>query len=954
MRNSKTKISNPREVRTQNIRQVITCRFPFSLLGSIPSRGAWVSAFLFLLSTGGHTFAAGLAPIDLRCEYAVNPLGVDIAQPRLFWKLTSDTRGDKQTAYEIMAASSPELLARDQGDLWHSGRVPSEDSLHIPYIGKPLQSSQRIFWKVRVWNTNDAASNWSAPASWTMGVLRESDWHGAKWIGETVTNAATTLLRREFRVKPGLRRALVHVSGLGQYEFTVNGAKAGDDVISPGWTTYTKTCLYDTRDITPLLRAGANAVGIELANGMYAVPGGRYVKFKGSVGPRKAIALIRLEFANGSVENIVTDERWQKHGGPITFSCVYGGEDFDARLVPRGWDSAGFAATDWTAVQLVGGPGGALRGLSAAAPPLKLVETYAPKTITPLRDGVSVYDFGQNAPFIAKLKVRGAAGSIVRITPAELIRPDGSIDRGSVGGRQAYWQYTLGEVEKSEIQNPNSEIAEWFPKFFYHGSRYFQVELLPAEEGGLFPVVESLEAVVVHSASEPIGQFASSNELFNRIHTLVRWAQRANLVSVLTDCPHRERLGWLEQYHLNGPSLRYEFDLARLFTKGMNDMADAQLENGLVPNIAPEYVQFHPASYDPGGAFRDSPEWGSAFILVPWQQYEFTGDVELLRRHYENMKRYVAYLASRATNHIVDHGLGDWYDLGPNPPGFSQLTPRALTATAFYQHNTWILSQTAKLLGFDSDAERYTDLAEEIRRAFNREFFNSTNKTYASGSQTANAIPLVMNLCEPQHRPAVLQALVTDVERNNLTAGDVGYRYLLRALAAGDRSDVIFAMNNQSDKPGYGYQLKMGATSLTEAWDARPQSSQNHFMLGQIMEWFYADLAGIAPGPNSPGFKEILIKPEPVGDITWARGSFNSVRGKIVSDWKRTGETFTLRISIPPGATAVVRLPSRHPATVTESGVKLHQATGVTFLRQLGNRTIIQATSGQYEFQSTW
>jgi alpha-L-rhamnosidase len=587
------------------------------------------------------------------------------------------------------------------------------------------------------------------------------------------------------------------------------------------------------------------------------------------------------------MENISTDDRWQMHSGPITFSCVFGGEDFDARLAQSGWDSPGFKTENWMAANVVAGPGGALRGLSAAAPPLKPFETYAPKTITPISDGVSVYDFGQNAPFIAKLKVRGAAGSVVRITPAELIKADGTIDRRSAGGRQAYWQYTLGEAEKSEIRNPKSEIAEWFPKFFYHGARYFQVELLPATEGGLFPVVESLEAVVVHGSATPVGEFACSNELFNRIHTLVRWAQRANMVSVLTDCPHRERLGWLEQYHLNGPSIRYEFNLAQLFTKGMNDMADAQLENGLVPNIAPEYVQFHPASYDPGGAFRDSPEWGSAFILVPWQQYEFTGDVELLRQHYANMKRYVAYLGSRATNHIVDHGLGDWYDIGPNPPGFSQLTPRALTATAFYQHNAAVMAQVAKLLGQNADVKQFAKLAEEIRRAFNREFFNATNQTYATGSQCANAIPLVMNLCEPKHRPAVLDALVRDAQEKNLTAGDVGYRYLLRALAAGGRSDVIFAMNNQSDKPGYGYQLKMGATSLTEAWDARPQSSQNHFMLGQIMEWFYADLAGIAPAPNSPGFKEIIIKPEPVGDVTWARASFNSVRGKIVSDWKR-------------------------------------------------------------------
>jgi len=924
-------------------RSVMTPRLGGARGGFSPKTFSAVTLALFVVFSA----SAALKPFDLRCEYALNPLGVDTPQPRLFWKLESNTRGAKQTAYEILVASSPELLAQQQGDLWSSGKVKSEETIHIRYTGKPLQSSQQVFWKVRVWDANRKISPWSEPAHWTMGILNEADWHGAKWIGETATNAATTLFRRAFDVKPGLRRAFVHVSGLGQYEFTANGVKSGTDVISPGWTTYTKTCLYDTRDLTSLLREGPNVVGLELANGMYSVPGGRYVKFRGSFGPRKAIAVLRLEYANGLGENIITDARWQMHSGPITFSCVFGGEDFDGRLAQSGWDSPGFKAETWSAANVVNGPGGTLRGLSAAAPPLKTFENYAPKSITSISDGVSVYDFGQNAPFIAKLKVRGPAGSVVRITPAELIKADGTSDRRSVGGRQAHWQYTLGEAEKSEI-------AEWFPKFFYHGARYFQVELLPANEGDWFPVVESLEAVVVHSASESIGEFASSNELFHRIHTLVRWAQRANMVSVLTDCPHRERLGWLEQYHLNGPSLRYEFDLAQLFTKGMNDMANAQLENGLVPNIAPEYVQFHPTSYDPGGAFRDSPEWGSAFILVPWQQYEFTGDVELLRHHYTNMKRYLAYLGSRATNHIVDHGLGDWYDIGPNPPGFSQLTPRALTATAFYHHNADVMARVARLLGQKVDAKQFAKLAEDIRRAFNREFFDASTQSYATGSQCANALPLVMNLCEPKHRPAVLDALVRDAQRKNLTAGDVGYRYLLRALAAGGRSDVIFAMNNQSDKPGYGYQLKMGATSLTEAWDARPQSSQNHFMLGQIMEWLYADLVGIAPAPNSPGFKEIIIKPEPVGDVTWARASFNSVRGKIVSDWERNGHEFVLRATIPPGTIATVHLPARSAAAVRESGASLKQAKGVKFIRQDGDRSVIQVPAGKYQFRSDW
>lgn len=898
------------------------------------------AAALLCLLLGTPAVTAALSPVDLRCEFARDPLGVDVTAPRLFWKLESDTRGDAQSAYEIQVASTANLLAQSQGDLWRSGQVKSEESIYIRYAGKPLKSSQQVFWKVRVWDKNRKPSAWSPAATWTMGVLNQADWVNAQWIGETSTNAATTLLRREFTVKPGLARALVHICGLGQYEFTANGVKAGDDVLSPGWTEYTKTCLYDTRDITQMLREGANAVGIELANGMYSVPGGRYVKFKGSHGPRKAIALVRLEYTDGSVENIVTDEHWQMHAGPITFSCVYGGEDFDARRAERGWNSARFNASNWIAANVVAGPGGTLRGLSAAAPPLKTFETFTPKTITPLTNGVSVYDLGQNAPFIARLQVKGPTGSVVRIIPAELIKADGTVDRGSVGGRQAYWQYTLA----------GGESESWFPKFFYHGSRYFQVELKPATDGGELPIVESLAGVVVHSSSETAGEFACSNELFNRIHTLVRWAQRANLVSVLTDCPHRERLGWLEQYHLNGPSLRYEFDLARLFTKGMNDMADAQLPNGLVPNIAPEYVVFGPAQWDKTGAFRDSPEWGSAFILVPWQQYEFTGDLDLLRQHYEAMTRYVDYLRSRATNHIVNHGLGDWYDLGPKPPGFAQLTPKALTATAFYQHDTWILAQAAQLLGKKGDAKVYTKRAAEIRTAFNREFFNPTNQTYATGSQCANAIALVMNLCEPQHRTAVLNAIVTDVEQHGLTAGDVGYRYLLRALADGGRSDVIFAMNNQSDKPGYGYQLNRGATSLTEAWDARRSSSQNHFMLGQIMEWFYGDLAGIALDPAAPGFKHIIIKPEPVGDVTWAKANYNSVRGMIRSEWQRDANTFTLHVMIPPGTTAEVFVPAKPGSSVivvaagTESPARSQH--------RVGDRVRVSLPSGVWEIRS--
>ena len=1038
--------------------------------------------------------ASGLAVTALRCEYAVEPLGVDVPNPRLFWKVEGHARGQRQTAYEILAASSAELLAEGKADLWSTGKVASDATTHIRYAGKALKSSQLVVWKVRAWDKDGKASGWSRPASWTMGLMADGDWE-ANWIGAAATNtparrfigyhAATTrqeddvkwvqvdlgrsyalssirlqpmnhsgkkgfgfplrfkieasedaefkdavhiadqtaadfpnpgtkavsfdakgakgrfvrttaskfwkrddvycfalcqlevmaesrnvalgakvtakdsvenygwgklgltdglcgvkienrepqtlLLRREFVVKPGLRRAVAQVCGLGCYEFTLNGRKVDDGLFPPGWSKYDKTCLYDTYDITALVRRGPNAAGLFLGNGMYNVRGGRYTKFTGSFGPLKAIGQMRLEYADGTSEVVGTDAQWRVSPGPITFSCVYGGEDHDARREPHGWDQQGFADSGWEAATVLPGPGGKLRGLSCAAPPIRAFDTLRPVSVKPLKAGVAVYDLGQNAALMPRLRVRGPAGSTVRIIPAELLNED-----GSVAGRNAWWQYTLA----------GGGSESWRPKFFYYGCRYLQVEC-KSPDGGPLPEVQSLDASVVHSSSSPVGEFECSNPLFNRVRTLIRWAQRSNMMSVMTDCPHREKLGWLEEDHLNGPSLRYEFDLAQLFTKVMNDMADSQLDNGLVPDIAPEYVQF-------GGGFRDSPEWGSAYVLVPWQQYEFTGDTELLRRHYEGMKRYVAYLGSRATNHIVSHGLGDWDDIGPKPPGVAQLTPLPLTATAFYYYDTWVLSQTAALLRKADDAKQYEALAAEIGKAFNREFFNGTNGTYATGSQCANAIPLAMSLAEPARRQGCVDAIVEDVRRrgNALTAGDVGYRYLLRALAEGGRSDLIFDINNQSDKPGYGYQLAHGATSLTEAWDAGRASSQNHFMLGQIMEWFYHDLAGIACDHRGAGFKRIIIKPAVVGNLTWARASYDSIHGPIVSNWKREGDRFTLNASVPANTTATIYVPAKSASDVTESGKAPGYDQTVRLVREEVGRVVYQVAAGQYVFRS--
>lgn len=878
----------------------------------------------------------------LRCEYAANPLGIDVAQPRLGWKLESDARGQRQTAYQILVATSVESLAADKGDLWDSGKIVSDETVHVRYAGERLASSQRGFWKIRVWDKDGKASGWSEPATWMMGLLKPEDWRGI-WICAPAATE-TLLLRNEFVVKPGLRRAIAHVTGLGQYEMFINGTKAGDDLLSPGWTDYNDTILYDTKDVTAQLHEGRNALGLALGNGMYHVARrNRFAKFTGSFGPLRAICHLQLEYADGSVEFVGTDESWRVHPGPITYSSIYGGEDYDARLNPVGWDKAGFNDLGWKNAVAVVRPSGTLRGHSVASEPLRAIEVRRPIAVNELTNlGVTVYDFGQNASYMPRLRLSGPAGSSVRLTPAEVVNDDGSIQRSTMGSTNrgiSWWQYTKATDGKET----------WFPQFYYVGCRYLEARLLSAEPNGKLPRSESLEGVIVHSSAQPVGEFECSSPLLNRIRDLVRWAQRANMVSVLTDCPHREKLGWLEQYHLNGPAIRYEFDLARMFTKGMNDMADAQTDEGLVPNIAPEYTEFK-------GAFRSAAEWGTAFIIVPWQQYQFCGDADLLRAHYPAMKNYFAYLEGRATNGILSEGLGDWFDLGPKKSGPAQNTPPPITATAFYFHDASILSQMAALLGKPEEAEQYGTKASEIRRAFNGRFFDATNGTYASGSQAANAIALVMGLVEPQHSNAVSTALVRDIESRGYatTAGDIGFRYVLQALAQGDRSDVVYRMLTQETKPGYAWMLKKGATSLTEAWDANLTTSHNHFMLGHVTEWFYKDLCGIDCDPAGPGFKQITICPQPVGDLAWARASYESIRGKITSEWRHEGDTFKLNVIIPPNTTATVYVPTRPGNEVQEVGRAASQSPAVRLLRNEDNRAIFAVESGTYSFASLY
>ncbi len=884
--------------------------------------------------------AADYRVADLKTEYSVDPLGIDVAQPRLSWRVESDERGQRQTAYQVLVASSAEALAQDRGDLWDSGRVESSVTTFIRYAGAKLTSAQQVFWKTRSWDRTGKASAWSSPATWTMALLEPTDWKGI-WITPPATSEAV-LLRREFSVKPGLKRALAFVSGVGIYELGFNGKKAGEDLLAPGWTNFDETILYRTEDVTALLAEGANAATMELGNGMYhVVRRNRFAKFTGSFGPLRAVLHLRLEYADGSTEVVGTDETWSTDPGPVTFNGIFSGEDHDARKEPKGWREAGFDDSAWPKAVAVNRPAFVLKAHSRDSEPLRVIETRKPVSVRELKPGVTLYDFGQNTSFMPRIRVSGPAGSTVKMTPGEVVNEDGTIDRGTMGGAHrgsAWWQYTKA-TDGEET---------WFPKFYYVGSRYLYTEFIPAKDGGEQPKLESVEMAIVHANAEPLGRFETSNTLFNRIRDLVRWAQRSNMVSVLTDCPHREKLGWIEQFHLNGPSIRYEFDTARIFTKAMWDMAEAQTEEGLIPNIAPEYTKFK-------NAFRNAAEWGAAFILVPWQQYQFTGDTELLRAHYGRMQRYFAFLESRTKDGLLHDGLGDWYDLDINKKGRAGLTPAPITATAFLFHDAEMLAQIAELLGKKDDAAMYAEKAKTIHARYQQEFLKADTGTYATNSQASNALALGLNIAESQARESVLAALVKDVEeRGYATAGDIGFRYLLRSLADAGRSDVVAKLINQDEKPGYGYQIKQGATALPESWNASRGASHNHFMLGQVIEWFYHDLAGIRPDPTAPGFKRFIVAPQLVAETTWVDASYESIHGKIAVRWERAsvGAPLTVKITVPTNTTATVYLPKTGMAEIRESGRALSLAdANVRLLQNGSDYAVLSVESGSYVFE---
>lgn len=893
---------------------------------------------LFLIAGAGRADEASMCEMEgLRCEGSVDSFGVETAQPLLSWRIEANARGALQTAFQVLAASDAALLEEGEADLWDSGRIASSDPRAM-YGGKPLQSAQRVYWRVRVWDRNDEASAWSPVAQWGMGMLEPSAWR-AKWIAGPesapaggASLQALPIFRKAFTVEKPVARAMAFVCGLGHFEMSLNGAKVGEHVFDPGWSDYRDTCLYVPFDVTDQVRDGENALGVMLGNGMYNVPGGRYVKFTGTFGEPKLICQMLVEYADGTSEWLTSDESWRTSAGPITFSCIYGGEDYDARLEQAGWDAPGFDDGDWASARVVDEPGGALR--VSEAPPVEVMDTLRPVRVERKGAGEYFVDLGHNLSARPFLKVHGAVGSRVTVRVGEL--PDTPWEGHS-------YTYTL-----------RGEGEEFFrPYFTYFGFQYLFVSGADVEDDadGTRPVLLDMGAEFVTSASREVGSFHCNAELFNEIDAMIERSVRSNLQSVLTDCPHREKLGWLEVSHLMGPSIFYHYDAAGLYRKICRDTRESQLENGMVPDIAPEYTRF-------SAGFFESAEWGSACAQIPWLLYRWYGDEAILARQYDTMAKYTLYLAStRNESGLAKGGLGDWYDWTPEKghAGYAQLTPLELTATAMLYDNARIVSESARMMGRADEARAFAELAGRVRADFISAYYDATTHTVATGSQAALSVGLHFGLVPEEDRAAVLDTLVAAIESAGYkpTTGEVCFPFMVRSLADAGRSDVVYRIIDRTDPPGYGCMLKQfGLKTLSEQWD-KPGSSLNHCMFGHIQEWFQGYVLGIRQAEGSAGFARLHIAPTPVGDLNEASGHYEGPRGRIEIAWKQADATFILDVTVPGNTMAEIDLPVGSGAEIFESGVPVAEAPGVIGIVRDANGAVVRAGSGKYGFVCT-
>lgn len=799
-----------------------------------------------------------LAPAGLRCEYLTNPEGVDVKRPRFFWIPGHTERGQRQTAYQILVSTDPRCA---KGDAWDSGKVASSEFTHIVYGGNPLTSAADYYWKVRFWDKDGKPGPYSAVARFSTGLFLKEEWKGT-WIG------GANQLRKEFRLGGPAVRAKAYICGLGYYELRINGEKVGTHVLDPGWTTYDKRALYVVYDVTRLLRSGDNALAVILGEGWFK--------------SRALLLQIQIELADGQKISVVSDRSWKAAAGPITADSIYNGESYDARLETPGWDAPGFDDKGWKKAETVPGPKGALS--AQMMPPIKVMDTLLPLKMTNPKPGVYVFDMGQNFSGWARLRVSGPRGTEVRMRFAELVYETGLINQENLRSARAEDVYILkGEGE---------EVHE--PRFTYHGFRYAQLTGFPG-----VPTAETLRGRVVYTGVKQTGAFAASKPVLNGLQRIITWGQKTNLHSIPTDCDQRdERMGWMGDAQGTAEEAIMNFDMAAFYTNFIRDIHDVQDEKGTITDTVPHIWGSRPAD----------PAWGTAYPLLCWYMYQYYGDKRILDEQFDGLKKYVEFLRSKSENGILKYSYyGDWVAIDK--------TPGALVSTFYYYYDAKILADAAKVLGKEVEAKSYGRLAEEIKAAFHKEFFDPKTGNYANGSQTANALSLFLELAPANARGSAWGNLFDNLAYKNnshLTTGIIGTKYIMEVLTRFDNSDLAYDIATQTTYPSWGYMIENGATTLWELWQRREGSSMNshnHPMFGSVGSWLYKALAGINPDPQAVGFEKIRIEPQMVRDLMYASGSVNTLRGRVLSSWKRTEKSISLEVIVPIGSEADIVIP---------------------------------------------
>ncbi len=905
-----------------------------------------VVGLLSVCLSARQLYAASASLTSLKCEYKSNPLGIDVLQPRLGWQATSSERGWMQSAYQVRVAQALDALAQGKEYVWDSGKVASQESVHRVYAGPALKSRTRYFWQVRVWDAQDQPSAWSEPAWWEMGLLATSDWQ-ASWIEPDIKEDITKsnpcpMLRREFEVRGEVKSARAYVTSHGLYEMFINGRRVGDEVLTPGWTSYDDHIQYQTYDVTSQIQRGKNAVGVILGDGWYR----GNLAFSGqrnTYGKKLALlAQIRLTLTDGSSQIVGSDEEWKAATGPILMSDIYNGESYDARLERKGWSNPGYDDASWAGVTAVNQSKSNL--VAPAGPPVCRIQELRPVKVFVTPSGDTVVDMGQNMVGWLRLKVSGPAGTTVTLRHAEVLDKQGNFYTENLRAARQTIEYTL--------RGDGVEVFE--PHFTFQGFRYVMVKGFPGELAQ-----DNLTGVVVHSDIKPAGTFETSDAMINQLQHNIQWGQKGNFVDVPTDCPQRdERLGWTGDAQAFARTASFNADVAAFYTKWLKDMAADQKASGAIPHVIPNVLDRKSPT-----ANSASAGWADASVIVPWTVYLSYGDTRLLERQYASMTGWVEYMAKRAGSSYLwnnDFTFGDWLAFATNRSDYpGATTDKDLISQAYFARSTDLVQRTAALLGKDDDADKYAGLLANIKKAFNAEFV-TPNGRLASNTQTAYSLALAFDLLPENLRAQAAARLAKDVrEFKHITTGFLGAPLICRVLSDFGYYDEAFTLLNRKEYPSWLYPITKGATTIWERWDGikpdgtfqdKGMNSFNHYAYGAIGEWLYGFVAGIEIDAQKPGYKHILLQPHAGGGLTYARASHESLYGTVASGWEFKDGQLQVTVEIPANTTATVRLPHAALEKITESGRPLAETKGISHTLQDGRTAVLEAGSGRYQF----